>query len=108
MTINEAIDHAKKQSECGGVCGEEHAQLALWLEELVRLRVQTGHAVANYLRNAIEEFDARQKKPNRRVGIHEVAHKMFMVDKLPDGALPIYEGRLPPLPKTTTKAKKQR
>lgn len=39
MTLDEAIDHAKEvaKSKCDK-CGEEHKQLAEWLEELKRYR----------------------------------------------------------------------
>jgi hypothetical protein len=41
MTIDEAINHCLDISSvtCGG-CSDEHMQLAVWLEELKRLRVE--------------------------------------------------------------------
>ena len=38
MTMEEAIKHAEEKAKCGGKCGEEHAQLAMWLKELQKLR----------------------------------------------------------------------
>ena len=38
MTLEEAIKHAEEKAKCGGRCGEEHAQLAMWLKELQKLR----------------------------------------------------------------------
>ena len=38
MTLEEAIKHAEEKVKCGGKCGEEHAQLAMWLKELQKLR----------------------------------------------------------------------
>ena len=38
MTLEEAIKHAEDKAQCGGQCGEEHAQLARWLKELQELR----------------------------------------------------------------------
>ena len=34
MTLEEAIKHAEEKAKCGGKCGEDHAQLAMWLKEL--------------------------------------------------------------------------
>lgn len=38
MTLEEAIQHAKEKAERHTRCGEEHQQLAKWLEELLWLR----------------------------------------------------------------------
>jgi len=38
MTLEEAIKHAEEKVKCGGQCGEDHAQLAMWLRELQKLR----------------------------------------------------------------------
>lgn len=40
MTLEQAIIHAReKAQECSGTtCGDQHLQLAIWLEELVRYR----------------------------------------------------------------------
>ena len=38
MRLEEAIKHAEEKAKCGGRCGEEHAQLAMWLKELQKLR----------------------------------------------------------------------
>lgn len=42
MSLDEAIAHAKeKATELGGNCGENHAQLAKWLEEYKQLKPKT-------------------------------------------------------------------
>ena len=42
MSLDEAIAHAKeKATELGGNCGENHAQLAKWLEEYKKLKPKT-------------------------------------------------------------------
>lgn len=38
MTLDEAIDHAKEVAKRCDKCGEEHKQLAEWLEELKQYR----------------------------------------------------------------------
>lgn len=38
MTIKEAIKHCKEKANGCSKCANEHAQLAEWLEELVKLR----------------------------------------------------------------------
>jgi hypothetical protein len=39
MNIEEAVKHCKeKEKECEGQCGEDHAKLSEWLEELIELR----------------------------------------------------------------------
>ena len=38
MTLEEAIKHAEEKAQCGGKCGEDHAQLAMWLKELQERR----------------------------------------------------------------------
>lgn len=37
MTLDEAIQHCREKSNCSK-CGEEHKQLAEWLEELKQYR----------------------------------------------------------------------
>ena len=41
MTLEEAIKHAEEKAECGGKCGEDHAQLAEWLKELQTRRLRS-------------------------------------------------------------------
>ena len=41
MTLDEAIAHAEEKAKCGGKCGEDHAQLAMWLKELQTRRLST-------------------------------------------------------------------
>jgi len=41
MTLEEAIRHAEEKAKCGGKCGEDHAQLAMWLKELQTRRLST-------------------------------------------------------------------
>lgn len=41
MTLDEAICHAEEKAQCGGKCGEDHAQLAMWLKELQTRRLST-------------------------------------------------------------------
>lgn len=41
MTLEEAIKHAEEKAKCGGECGEDHAQLAMWLKELQTRRLST-------------------------------------------------------------------
>ena len=40
LTIQEAIEHSLKKAKTGfcGTCSAEHAQIAAWLEELVKVR----------------------------------------------------------------------
>lgn len=39
MTLNEAIQHCEEKALCGDACGLEHKQLAEWLKELKRYRM---------------------------------------------------------------------
>lgn len=38
MTLDEAIEHAKERAIFRDMCGQEHSELANWLEELKELR----------------------------------------------------------------------
>ena len=38
MTLEEAIEHCYEKAQCGTACGNDHLQLARWLEELKGLR----------------------------------------------------------------------
>lgn len=39
MTLDEAIQHCEEKALCGDACGLEHKQLAEWLKELKRYRM---------------------------------------------------------------------
>lgn len=39
MTLDEAIQHCEEKAICGDACGLEHKQLAEWLRELKRYRM---------------------------------------------------------------------
>lgn len=41
MTLEEAIKHAEGKAEEHSRCGEDHAQLAMWLKELQTRRLST-------------------------------------------------------------------
>ncbi len=38
LTLEEAIEHCYEKAQCGTACGNDHLQLARWLEELKGLR----------------------------------------------------------------------
>lgn len=40
MTLEEAIKHAEEKAEEHSRCGEDHAQLAMWLKELQTRRMR--------------------------------------------------------------------
>lgn len=48
MTLEEAIRHAEEKAKCGGKCGEDHAQLAMWLKELQTRRLSTPCSTCGY------------------------------------------------------------
>jgi len=50
MNIEHAIQHAEeKAAGLGGSCGEQHAQLARWLRELLSLREAISNPVAEVI-----------------------------------------------------------
>lgn len=99
MTLDEAIVHAKDKSACTkGKCASDHAQLALWLEELKELRANRNRAVSQFLDRAVEASQKGAEKLIRwdifgfpRVNMTAMARSLFQIEKLPDGALPIYD-----------------
>ena len=55
MTLEEAIRHAEEKAKCGGRCGEEHAQLAMWLKELQAWRTTLTCADCRHAGNRIAD-----------------------------------------------------
>lgn len=110
MTLDEAIVHAKEKAACGDECGADHAQLAAWLEELKELRAGRSRTVAETLSKLVRDnphFDTRAEKlcwvdpilGKLHYNYPAIGRVLFQVQKLPDGALPIYD-REPVEPKT--------
>lgn len=65
MEIEEAIEHAKEVARKEGACDKcrtEHAQLAMWLKELVRLR-----KVVTNLKDRADELEQRLKEQEQRL-----------------------------------------
>ena len=98
MTLDEAILHAKEKSVCTkGKCSSDHAQLALWLSELKELRANQNHSVAALLDHAVDMSRKGAEKllwfsgPFRTPHLTQAgARSLFPIQKLPDGASPIY------------------
>lgn len=75
MNINDAIEHcyAVAKNQCEKQCGEDHTQLAKWLEELVELRkkivpgcyILTEEQMRRHLAESIEL--AKKKIPKNMV-----------------------------------------
>lgn len=73
MTLDEAIDHAEKKSS-KTKCGEEHAQLAVWLKELKELR-ETVTTLKNQLRTARQEVET--------IHLRQARQRQYENDSLP-------------------------
>lgn len=78
MTLEEAIEHAEQTAaSCGGECADDHWQLAEWLRELRRARMEL-----DLLRTLREEFRAdaqRYKAENDK--LRELVHKQDALTK---------------------------
>lgn len=62
MTLEEAIKHAEEKAQCGGKCGEDHAQLAEWLKELQKLRtVKTEERKEESAQNVLKDDSVSRK-----------------------------------------------
>lgn len=100
MTIDETIVYLRETFRCE--CQEQeqiHAQIALWLEELLELRANKNRVVGSFLDQAKTNWEQRQ--PEKLVWINALGglrynasalgRSLFQVEKLPDGALPIFD-----------------
>lgn len=63
MTLDEAIQHCEEKALCGNACGLEHKQLAEWLKELKRYRMDEEiEAAYDKAYDEIEKYLAENRK----------------------------------------------